>query len=90
MEESKVIVIFPTINEEKTIKQCIEEAKKSRYNPMIIISDGNSTDRTRDIAREAGAIVVIQEINIHPGKGAGIVSGIKKAFEYNPDIINDP
>lgn len=85
--QPKVVVIFPTLNEEKTIKQCIEEVKKSKYKPMVIVSDGNSTDRTREIAREAGAIVTIQDIHIHPGKGAGMITGVKKAFEYEPDII---
>lgn len=83
----KVVVIFPTRNEENTIKACIESAKKSRYKPSIIVSDGHSTDRTIEITKKCGATVVKQEVTSHLGKGAGMVTGLKAAFTKNPDVI---
>lgn len=75
----KVIVIFPARNEEKTIKQCIETVKKSKYKPSVIVADGHSTDRTREFAEKAGAKVVTSPKRIHPGKGL--------AMKENPDIV---
>jgi len=58
-------VIIPAFNEERRIRACIESAQ--RINPLeVIIVDGGSTDRTCEIAQEAGAIV------IRSSKGRGI------------------
>ncbi|MDL0118499.1 glycosyltransferase family 2 protein [Halobacterium salinarum] len=56
-----VSVVMPTMNEEEGIRECIERVKtavqESGYRTEVLISD-DSTDRTPDIARELGAIVV--------------------------------
>ncbi|WP_425601222.1 glycosyltransferase family 2 protein [Haloplanus halobius] len=56
-----VSVVMPTMNEEEGIRECIERVKtavkESGYQTEVIISD-DSTDRTPEIARELGAIVV--------------------------------
>ena len=56
-----VSVIIPSLNEEKSIRICIEKVKKvfREYNMdgEIIVSD-NSTDRTPEIARSLGAKVI--------------------------------
>src|SRR4030065_1147715 len=83
----KVVVIFPAKNEATTIKPCIETAKQSKYKPMIIVADGYSTDRTRDIASESGAEVVISSKRLQPGKGAAMKSGLQAAFAKEPDAI---
>jgi rSAM/selenodomain-associated transferase 2 len=50
-------VIIPAFNEEKNIKACIESTK--RLNPLeIIVVDGGSTDRTKEIAKNEGAFVI--------------------------------
>ncbi|MFQ5969737.1 MAG: glycosyltransferase [Nitrososphaerales archaeon] len=85
--QAKVAVIFPTINEETTIKSCIETAMKSKYKPSIIVSDGHSSDKTRDVAKSSGATVVMPEVSLHPGKGAAMVTGMKAALNKNPDVI---
>jgi glycosyltransferase involved in cell wall biosynthesis len=54
-------VILPTLNEETTIGICIQKIQKVLYDlgvsGEIIVSD-SSTDRTPDIARKLGAVVV--------------------------------
>ena len=56
MESKSTSVIIPAFNEEVTLKACLESAKG--LNPLeIIVVDGGSTDRTREIAQDAGAIV---------------------------------
>ena len=55
-----ISVIFPTLNEEETVKTCIEMAQKvlgPRYTYEIIVCD-SSTDRTAAIAKACGATVI--------------------------------
>lgn len=58
----EVSIIIPCLNEEKTIKLCIDEIKKalelSSINGEIIVSDNGSSDSSVNIAKEAGATVV--------------------------------
>ena len=64
-----VSVVMPTMNEEEGVAQCIEFVKNavraSGYPTEVIISD-DSTDRTPEIARQEGAIVVEPD---EPGYG---------------------
>jgi glucosyl-3-phosphoglycerate synthase len=83
----KVIVVFPTRNEDKTIGACIAAVKKSKYNPHVIVVDGYSTDNTVEEAKKAGAEVIFPERRIHPGKGVAMKTGIKAALEREAEII---
>ena len=51
----KVSVVIPCRNEEKHIQQCIESVLSSDY-PMelmhVLVCDGRSTDRTREIIQQ--------------------------------------
>ncbi len=70
-------VVMPTLNEEEGITTCIEKVHRAveelEVPTEIVISD-SSTDRTPDIARELGAIVV------KPDKG-GYGYAYRYAFE---------
>ncbi|GAB3673198.1 glycosyltransferase [Halopiger thermotolerans] len=59
--EPAISIVMPTLNEEEGIKTCIGWAKTAieelQLPTEIIVSD-SSTDRTPEIARELGAIVV--------------------------------
>jgi glucosyl-3-phosphoglycerate synthase len=85
--KSKVVVIFPAVNEEKTIGSCIAAAKQSKYHPEIIVVDGHSTDNTVEEAKKAGAKVIFPERRIHPGKGLAMKTGLEVAFKKDADII---
>lgn len=69
-KRKKISVVLPCLNEEKTIGICIEKIKKAflKYNldGEIIVADNGSTDRSVEIAKNAGAIVVKE-----PKKGYG-------------------
>ena len=58
----RLSVIIPTLNEEECIGQVIDDVNASLqdkgFDYEIMIVDGRSTDRTGDIAREKGAMVV--------------------------------
>lgn len=64
IEEVKVSVIIPTLNEEATIGICIEKIRQvfEKYNISgeIIVSD-NSNDNTPNIAKSMGAIVITSD-----------------------------
>lgn len=53
----KIAVLIPCYNEEKTIKKVVEDFKRELPEAQIYVYDNNSTDRTTEIAKKAGAIV---------------------------------
>lgn len=70
----KLSVIIPALNEEKNIQVCIKSVK--RLNPVeIIVVDGGSTDKTIEIAKDNGAIV----IKSPKGRGAQMNRGASAA-----------
>ena len=73
IEPEDVTVIIPTLNEEGGIGGVIDGFKRLGYDNILVI-DGNSTDRTREIAEEKGAKVIIQT-----GKGKG--QAVAEAFK---------
>ena len=83
----KVIVIFPAKNEEGTIENSIANANHSFYKPEVIVVDAYSTDKTAELAKRAGAIVIQQPSKIFPAKGLAMKIGLRGAFERSADII---
>jgi len=81
--EKKLAIIFPVKNEEKTIGQNIEIAK--RHTDLIFCSDGGSTDNSKKIAKEKGTKILDASKGI--GKGYAMKLGIKEALKENPDAI---
>ncbi|WP_238515713.1 glycosyltransferase [Thermococcus sp. 4557] len=75
-----VTILIPTRNEEDGIGEVIDGFKKLGYTNILVI-DGHSTDRTREIAKEKGATVVVQS-----GKGKG--QAVAEAFNLiDTDVI---
>ena len=83
MEETKVeyTFILPCLNEEKTLKYCIEEIKRSiqkhNLDAEILVSDNGSTDNSVEIAKKNGARVVICQ---EKGYGAALINGTMNAY----------
>lgn len=63
----RVTVVIPALNEEKTITEVIEGCKP--YADELIVVDGHSQDRTREISEEHGAQVILDN---KKGKGEAI------------------
>ncbi len=61
-ENTEVSIIMPCLNEELTIKPCIEKALKwlrdNNINGEVVIGDNGSTDNSKKIAIETGARVI--------------------------------
>ncbi|MCF2656564.1 glycosyltransferase family 2 protein [Lacrimispora saccharolytica] len=53
----KIAVLIPCYNEEKTIGKVVRDAKAALPESTIYVYDNNSTDRTVEIAKEAGAVI---------------------------------
>lgn len=53
----RIAVLIPCYNEEKTIGKVVRDFKEQLPEAVIYVYNNNSTDRTVEIAREAGAIV---------------------------------
>lgn len=53
----KIAVLIPCYNEEKTIEKVVTDVKNALPEAAIYVYDNNSTDRTAQIAREAGAVI---------------------------------
>lgn len=53
----KIAVLIPCYNEEKTIAKVVADAKAALPEAVIYVYDNNSTDRTVELATEAGAVI---------------------------------
>lgn len=53
----KIAVLIPCYNEEKTIAKVVTDAKAALPEAVIYVYDNNSTDRTVELARKAGAVI---------------------------------
>lgn len=74
----RITVIIPTLNEEKGIGKTIERIPKKRIGSLeILVVDGNSKDKTREIAKKMGARVIIEK---RRGYGRAFKTGFQKAI----------
>ncbi len=53
----KIAVLIPCYNEEKTIAKVVADAKAALPEAVIYVYDNNSTDRTVELAKAAGAVI---------------------------------
>ena len=77
MTPEETSIIIPTLNEEKTISQCLETVVNIP-GIEVIVADGGSTDRTVEIAGQHRDVKVVTSVmgrSIQMNKGAGYVSG---------------
>jgi len=81
---SNISVIIATLNEEEGIGPTIGEMQKILHNPYMVVIDGNSIDRTIEIAKNMGADVMLQEGR---GKGDAMFQGIKTLASKVPYIV---
>ncbi len=75
----KVRIIIPALNEEESIGEVIEGFKRAGYSNILVV-DGKSTDRTREVAKEKGAEVIVQSGH---GKGQAVI----EAFQLVEDDV---
>jgi glycosyltransferase involved in cell wall biosynthesis len=66
----KISIVIPAFNEERLLGESLVQIKAAAnaftnigWQTELIVCDNNSTDRTAEIARAAGAIVIFEPIN---------------------------
>lgn len=96
----KIFVTLPANNEAATIGKVVEDIhtvmKSENYEGGVIVVDDGSTDKTAEIARKAGAIVVSNpvqlglaesfrtEIRVSLSHGADVIAHIDSDGQYSP------
>lgn len=95
----RVAVVIPALNEEATIAGVVEACRRGLDDaPVadIIVVDPDSTDRTAEVARTAGARVIHWRDDVHPrltgidplpGKGEALLRGTAAAITAGADIV---
>ena len=82
MVRSRVAIVIPAFNEEKTISKIVKAA--NRYGQTIVVDDG-SQDKTFDEAKKSGAIVKKHKANL--GYDKALNTGFKSAEKINCKFI---
>lgn len=80
-ETLSLSVVIPAYNEEGAVRETIEDVRKTLEDAgveheIIVVNDG-STDRTLEVARETGARVMDNQVNL--GYGATLKRGVRSA-----------
>jgi glycosyltransferase involved in cell wall biosynthesis len=70
MTNKKIAILIPCLNEEKTIEKVVLDFQKVLPNATIYVCDNNSTDKTSEIAKKSGAIVLKE---FRKGKGNAVL-----------------
>ena len=65
--ESKISIVIPTLDEEDTVAEIIEGCKP--YGDEVLVVDGHSRDRTREVAESLGVKVILDN---RKGKGEAL------------------
>lgn len=81
---SRVCVLLPAYNEAHHIGPCIDDVRQAFPGARILVLDNNSSDGTADVARAAGADVMLER---RQGKGFAVTMGIRKALEDGSEWV---
>jgi glycosyltransferase involved in cell wall biosynthesis len=80
LERVEVSVVIPCLNEQETLANCIEKARRAlrEHNIAgeIVVADNDSTDLSRTVAEREGARVIMVK---EPGYGSALMGGIAAA-----------
>jgi CTP:molybdopterin cytidylyltransferase MocA len=69
-----IAFLIPAYNEEATVADVVTVTLRSGLGEVVVVSDG-SIDQTVQMARDAGARVIVLEKNV--GKGGAVAAGVK-------------
>lgn len=86
--EERVAILIPAHNEEigleKTLLDVMPQLRSS--DRLVVVAD-NCTDKTAEIARKQGAIVVERQDLTQQGKGYALDYGLKQLASDPPDVV---
>jgi glycosyltransferase involved in cell wall biosynthesis len=84
MMTKRVVVVIPAYNEERTIVGVIRGLKRRGFTRLIVVDDG-SNDRTGELARHEGVILLRHILN--RGLGGALGTGITAALRLGGEAI---
>jgi glycosyltransferase involved in cell wall biosynthesis len=79
----RTVAVVPAHDEERSIASVVECAR--RHVDRVVVVDDGSRDRTAELARAAGAEVVMLSPN--RGKGGALKVGLERARELGAEVI---
>jgi len=79
----KIGVIIPAYNEELSIGKVVSGIPRKKVTEIVVVNN-NSTDKTKEVAIEAGAIVLDESFQ---GYGASCLTGIEYLKSRKINII---
>lgn len=82
-QQKRSLAVIPCRNEETAIGSVILKTK--RFVTEVLVIDDGSTDETKKVAQEAGAVVISHKKN--RGKGAAIRTGFQYALDNDFDYV---
>ncbi|MEK7580412.1 MAG: glycosyltransferase family 2 protein, partial [Patescibacteria group bacterium] len=96
--KSKIIVVLPAYNAEKTLRQTVNDIPVNFVDEIILVDDG-SCDKTSELAKQLGLLVIRHKKNQGYGanqktcyetalnRGADIVVMLHPDYQYDPKLI---
>lgn len=79
----RIAILIPALDAESSVGTVVEESL--RHLPDVIVVNDGSSDRTAEVARAAGAVVLDHPKNL--GKGAALKTGFRYAMERGFDAV---
>ncbi len=71
-----LLVVLPAWNEQQSVGLVVKEVRTAVPKARILVVDDGSTDRTAEVAKEAGAVVIINPFNL------GVGGAMRVGFRY--------
>jgi UDP-N-acetylglucosamine---dolichyl-phosphate N-acetylglucosaminyltransferase len=82
--DKRSIIVIPAYNEERSIIAVIRGLKQQGFARLIVVDDGSS-DRTSELARQEGVILLRHILN--RGLGGALGTGISAALRLGAELI---
>lgn len=79
------LVVIPAFNEAETIGPVVSDVRDTLPGATVLVVDDGSTDGTRHVAAEAGAVVLGLRVNC--GYGVALQAGYKFAVRHGYELI---
>jgi hypothetical protein len=79
LKTSSVTVVLTAYNDELSIGESVLDFRRHPKVKRVVVVDNNSKDRTSEVAREAGAIVVVEQ---RPGYGNCVWRALYEGAQY--------
>ncbi len=79
---NKIATLIPAYNEGKNIEEAVRRVEKAGFSDYVVVVDDGSKDRTSELAKKSGAIVLKHSRN--KGKGEAMKTGFSYIYKRLP------